>query len=299
MVEIYIGSGIIVIVFLILQMVVLATEWDVSTATYTGEGSVASETSNPSGANISSDGSLIYLCGITQVDVFEYDLNTPWVASSIDSSDERSFDLSNEDASNGYGIFVKPDGTKFYTSSFYGSIWQYSMDAWDLSTAAYDNKSFNPDEITDPARFFFKPDGLKVYILDLLTDDVFQYSLSPAWDISSANYDTKTFDFTAKDDIMVGLWIKPDGTKIYMIGSQNDKVYQYTLTTPWDISSANDDSKECDISAKEGHPAGLFFKSDGTEFYYAGPDGNSIDQWSMPLAEEEKKANVIFFGTNF
>ncbi|GAH99215.1 unnamed protein product, partial [marine sediment metagenome] len=45
-------------------------------------------------------------------------------------------------------------------------------------------------ECGEPYNLFFKPDGTKMYVVDLGAE-VFQYTLSTPWDVSTANYDTK------------------------------------------------------------------------------------------------------------
>jgi hypothetical protein len=47
-----------------------------------------------------------------------------------------------------------------------------------------------------------------------------------------------------------------------MIGTMNDTVYQYTLSTAWDISSATYDSISFSVAGQEVTPTSIFFKSD-------------------------------------
>jgi hypothetical protein len=59
---------------------------------------------------------------------------------------------------------------------------------WDISTAVYlQNFSISAQEAT-PHGLFFKPDGLKMYISGAGGDDVNEYNLSTAWDISTSVY---------------------------------------------------------------------------------------------------------------
>ena len=46
---------------------------------------------------------------------------------------------------------------------------------------------------------------------------------------------------TEPDGIFNPFWIslKPDGTKMYIVGWLDNTVYQYTLSTPWDVTSAS------------------------------------------------------------
>ena len=82
----------------------------------------------------------------------------------------------------------------------------------------------------------FKPDGTKMYMVGNTTDRVYQYTLSTPWNLATATYDTVSFLLSGQDTAPVGLAFKPDGTKMYVLGNTNDRVYQYTLTDPLTIS---------------------------------------------------------------
>ncbi len=47
--------------------------------------------------------------------------------------------------------------------------------------------SVNAQE-TAPEALFFKPTGLKMYIVGRTTDDIFEYDLSTAWDITTISF---------------------------------------------------------------------------------------------------------------
>jgi DNA-binding beta-propeller fold protein YncE len=155
----------------------------------------------------------------------------------------------------------------------------------DISTADYDNKSFDVgSEEPNPYGLFFKPDGTKLYIVGNKNDTVYQYSLSTAWDISTASYDNESFYVGSEDSTPLGLFFKPDGTKLYIIGNGNDTVYQYSLSTAWDISTASYDNESFYVRSEESAPLGLFFKPDGTKFYIVGYGDDTVYQYSLSTA---------------
>lgn len=64
---------------------------------------------------------------------------------------------------------------------------QFKQDyGFDLSTAAYTNKSYFFQEIIHSQSLFFKPDGTEFYVIGDTSDSIRQYSLSVAWDLSTA-----------------------------------------------------------------------------------------------------------------
>ncbi len=202
------------------------------------------------------------------------------------SYESVSFSIGGEDTSP-QGIFFKDDGTKMYiVGSSNGSVYQYSLStAWNLSTASYDSVSFSvggQDSI--PLGIFFKDDGTKLYMVGNSNDSVYQYSLSTAWDLSTASYDSVSLDVSGQDGVPLVIFFKDDGTKLYMVGNSNDSVYQYSLSTAWDLSTASYDSVSLDVSGQDGSPTGIFFKPDGTKMYLVGAISDTVHQYSLSTA---------------
>jgi sugar lactone lactonase YvrE len=85
---------------------------------------------------------------------------------------------------------------------------------------------------------FFKPDGTKMYVIGTVGDDVNEYDLSTAWDITTASY-LQNFSVAAQEINPTSIFFKPDGTKMYVVGSVGDDVNEYDLSTAWDVSTAS------------------------------------------------------------
>ena len=49
---------------------------------------------------------------------------------------------------------------------------------------------------------------------------------------------TQTLVLSVDSDLF-GLDFKPDGTKMYLTGNQNDKIYEYNLSSAFDISTGH------------------------------------------------------------
>ena len=91
---------------------------------------------------------------------------------------------------------------------------------------------------TVPVGVFFKPNGRVVYFIDNSSNKVYQQELNFAWRLDTAKALVESFSIGAQDNNAQELFFDPTGTKMYFAGSTNDKVYQYTLSVPWDIKSA-------------------------------------------------------------
>jgi len=161
-----------------------------------------------------------------------------------------------------------------------------------ISGTTYDSKSFSfASQDTAPKNVAFKSDGTKMYLQGQATDDVFQYSLSTAWDISTASYDSVNLDLSSQSAGMSGLTFKPDGTKLYTCDNVNDSVYQYSLTTAWDLSTASYDSVSFSVASQASIPQGVRFNSDGTSMFICDNGTDSIYQYTLSTAYDISTAS--------
>ena len=99
---------------------------------------------------------------------------------------------------------------------------------WDISTSIFSQSFSVSAQETSPTGVFFKPDGLKMYVIGFTSDDIHEYDLNAAWDISTANY-VQSFSVSSQDTAPRGVFFKPDGFKMYIAGLTNDAVYEYSL----------------------------------------------------------------------
>jgi hypothetical protein len=73
-----------------------------------------------------------------------------------------------------------------------------------------------------------------------------------------------------------------DGTKMYVLNIDLPGIYQYALTTPWDVSTASYDSNNFSVASQEAGPQGIYFKSDYSKVYMVG-NGDVVYQYSVTL----------------
>ena len=200
------------------------------------------------------------------------------------SYDSVSFSVASQDTVP-VAFAMKNDGTVLYMHGATNDrLYQYTLStAWDLSTASYASKSFlTSTQNGNAGPVAFKADGTSFYVSGSTNDTVYQYDMSTAWDISTASYASKSFSLSSQETVPTGLFFKSDGTKMYMTGSGTDSIYQYSLSTAWDVSTASYDSVTFDLSSQGTATVSLFFKSNGTEFYTA--DSNGVFKYSLSTA---------------
>jgi sugar lactone lactonase YvrE len=139
---------------------------------------------------------------------------------------------------------------------------------------------------------FIDSSGTRLFALNNGNDTVRQYTLSTAWDISTATYDTKSYT-PSEDTLVVDIDFKSDGTKMYVLGRSSDTVYQYSLSTAWDVSTASYDSVSFSVNTEESLPYGMTFKPDGTKMYITGRNGDDVNQYDLSTAWVVSSATAI------
>jgi DNA-binding beta-propeller fold protein YncE len=110
------------------------------------------------------------------------------------------------------------------------NVLEYSLStAWDVSTASYSQAFYVGTQESQPRGIVFKPDGTKMYIAGANGDEVNEYDLSTAWDISTASFNQYYKDYTVPEGVVTDVFFKPDGTAYWITGRSWDRVYQYRI----------------------------------------------------------------------
>ena len=92
-----------------------------------------------------------------------------------------------------------------------------------------------------------------MYVTGTTNDAVNEYDLSTAWDISTASY-SQNFSVVSQDTLSNDVFFKPDGTAMYIVGGVSDNIFEYSLSTAWDVSTASYIARfEC--SFRRGKPS--------------------------------------------
>lgn len=82
------------------------------------------------------------------------------------------------------------------------------------------------------------PDGSNLYLNSASTGTLHQTALSTPLDIHSRTGVLKELDVSANvGTLMYGFAFSPNGSNVYIIDGNADQIVQYTLSTPWDIST--------------------------------------------------------------
>ena len=257
----------------------LSTAFDLSTVSYD---SVSFDVSSNQASNYSiafnSDGTKMYVVdGLTTNSVHQYGLSTAFDLSTL-SYDNISFSFSSQET-NPSGIAFNSSGTKMYVvGNSSDTIYQYSTvlntNTLDLSTGSVFEIAPTSDfqvGLSNPAASGTVSQGTLLLRL-------------PRYDLINASYDSVNFSVATQDGVPLGFAFKPDGTKLFIAGNQNDTIYQYSLSTAFDISTMTYDNISKYVGSEELFLAGVRFNNDGTKMYVVGYNTDEVEEYNLSTA---------------
>ena len=198
----------------------------------------------------------------------------------------KSFSVASQETVPQALAFSTSGTSMFIAGSSNDTVFQYTLSTgFDVSTASYASKSFSvASQDNSPAGFAFNTDGTSMFILGNASDTVYQYTLSTGFDVSTASYASKSFSVASQDSVTSALAFNTDGTSMFIVGASNDTVYQYTLSTGFDVSTASYASKSFSVASQDGTPLGLAFNTDGTSMFMVGIDSDTVYQYTLASA---------------
>ena len=226
----------------------------------------------PTGVVFNPDGTKMFISGMSQNRVMEFDLTTGFDVSEA-TINSNECDHADKDG-NVVDLRLNSNGTKLFIVGYDNKIiLEYSLStAYDVSTCSYENTFFSGDGL-NPRSMAFNTNGTKLFIYDQTGDySVKQYSLNSAYDLTNATLVkeyTGTASKTLKDieKFAQGMAFSADGTKMYLTGDFEDKVHEFNLSTPFDLSN---------VTKKGGYDvsddgveqvSGIAFSSDGLKMF--------------------------------
>ena len=104
------------------------------------------------------------------------------------------------------------------------------------------------------------------------------------WSIENATY-VQNFSVSSQSTQPADVWLSADGTKMMLLSNNNDRVFQYTLSTAFDISTASYDSKFFDTATQENNPRGISFNTDEDKMFIGGLGADAVFRYSASISD--------------
>jgi len=289
----------------------LSTAFDVSTASYDSVSfNVGSQETTPAGFVFG--GVKLFVTGFNGDDVNEYALPLTF---SLGTGSFASADVGKTiEANSGVFVLTATDGS-FFEVTAPTSYDQVASGSWEMYAVVYNttdgdlelsanitgyalgSASFTSDFSVSsqglaPYGIAFNPDGTKMFVVDNNDSEVNQYTLTTGFDVSTASYASKTFSVSSQDTLPVGIAFNSTGSKMFIVGGQNDSVYEYTLSTVYDVSTASY-SQSFSVTSQETQPTGIAFNSDGTKMFICGNASDNVNEYTLSTGFDVSTASFV------
>lgn len=154
---------------------------------------------------------------------------------------------------------------------------------YDIST-----KSLNPDQTLYDTTLgelngtivSWSNDGYHMYAAGSDDDNLQDWQAETPWSLTNIKYGGRvTFDNFNLSGAGRGVFWKPDGLKLFIVTSA-DNIYQFTLTSAWDMTTASYDGARS-ISSDVSEPYGLHFSSNGSKVFVMDYTGAHVSEFSL------------------
>ena len=189
--------------------------------------------------------------------IAQYDLPAAYNVDKLTYDQERRLQVGNSP----YDVQVSPDGKTMFVLT---SDSQYRLKMYRT------NRPFDFGRmLTDPRDMLFSYNGEYLYICD--NYNIFRHEPTP-WDIRTATYTGNKFrtnDSPISEGNLEGITWKPDGTKLWICGYGQDRIYEFDVSTPWDLTTLQYNLVN-QQTTDESSPKDIGISTDGKTFMYAG-----------------------------
>jgi len=224
----------------------------------------------------SGDGKYLYV-GEYDGDILKYDMTD------IDDLSTASYAEKTSASSSGLtGVYVDPTGTKVSTAWDTGSSSSnrqrtYTMSAHNLSTLSF-STSWSIVSEQNLRGIFYGDNGNKVFMCGDDRDRVSSWATGSAYGLFTGSQ--SFFDTSSQVISHSSLCFNTSGTKMYVgddSSTSGDIIYQYTLSSAWDITTTSYDSKTLAAT----NPTGLWINANGTKLFVINGDTSVITRYTL------------------
>jgi hypothetical protein len=167
---------------------------------------------------------------------------------------------------------------------------------YDVANISYSGKSSSSSsQNTYMLGIGFNEDGTKMYRTGYSpTKAIFQYTLSTAWDISTSSYDNVSFSLPNPIAVPYGIEWNGDGTKFVIGDNSTGDLFQFTLSTAYDISTTNSTPTTYDPS-ETSKPVAFKFFNNGLNAFLVSQNTDYVYKYTLSTAYD---ISTMSYATN-
>jgi 6-phosphogluconolactonase (cycloisomerase 2 family) len=205
-----------------------------------------------------------------------------------------------------HGFFFTPTGNAAYfvSNAVNKFVNQIEMsNNFDLSTGIISganlaityNTTFRTGDAA-PTTMFISNTGNTLYVMGTTNSMISHYPMTSDWQIVTANNTNLSNNYFYYGDVITAgdIYVSPDGVNLYVVGYALGKVNQYTMTTPYELSTLQPTNKEFYTGNFATTPAGLTFGANGSYMYILNQGTDTIYQCNLTTAWDVTTAQSPF-----
>lgn len=154
----------------------------------------------------------------------------------------------------------------------------------EFSDFVYTGISLDISAETSNARAnYWHPEGIMIFVSGRDTENVASYVLSEPWNLESATFSADfdlsvEFGSTSQNSVAHGLYLHSEGEKMWVFN--RTEIWGYTLTSPWDVTSATQTYyKDLSDFVQRGHD--FDFSPDGKKLFIDDRDAQAVHEVSL------------------
>ena len=202
-----------------------------------------------------------------------------------------AFDVASQESSPS-GVAFSSDGTKMFVIGDTGNdVNEYTLSTpFDVSTASFVDAFSVASQETNPTGVAFSSDGAKMFVVGTAERDVNEYTLSTPFDVSTASF-VDAFSVASQETNPTGVAFSSDGAKMFVVGSHGDDVNEYTLSTPFDVSTASFVDAFL-VASQESIPQDVAFSSDGAKMFVVG-SVRDVNEYTLSTPFDVSTASFV------
>ena len=162
---------------------------------------------------------------------------------------------------------------------------------FDASTAVFVDAFPVSSEESEPQGMAFSSDGTKMFVVGSDGDEINEYTLSTAFDASTATHVDAT-SVSSQDSAPTGMAFSSDGAKMFVAGGTGLDINEYTLSTAFDASTATF-VDAFPVSSQVSFLTDVAFSNDGAKMFVVGSIGQDINEYALSTAFDASTAVFV------
>ena len=166
-----------------------------------------------------------------------------------------------------------------------------SVANYDIANASYTQAFSVSSQDTQPSAIAFNPAGTKMFIAGNQGNDIGEYTLSTAFDVSTASF-VDSFSVNSQETAPMGVAFNTDGTRMFVNGEAANTVFQYALSTGFDVSTASY-TQGFSTAAQDSASNGIAFNTDGTKMFVTAESTKKINEYTLSSAFDVSTASYV------